>query len=106
MKYTYHVPVQGDQEQLQATVARLFPGVDPQITQRATGTSNVDWDNLDSLADLLEAKPVYSSFVTFTLEDDPTSYSVEQRDFLNQPRIEFLREYSPQDLFGHEETER
>jgi hypothetical protein len=75
------------QDELKATIKRLFPGADPQETQRATGTSNIDWQNLDSLADLLNAQPVYSPFIKFTLID-PGEPSQEQRDFLSQPGIE------------------
>jgi hypothetical protein len=64
VKVIYYVPVGAQsQDQLQATIMRLFPGAEPRGTKRATGASNVDWQNLDSLADLRDAKPAYSPLV-------------------------------------------
>jgi hypothetical protein len=87
------------QDELKATIKRLFPGADPQETQRATGTSNIDWQNLDSLADLLNAQPVYSPFIKFTLVD-PGEPSQAQRDFLSQPGIEVYREIDAQEVLS------
>jgi hypothetical protein len=95
---TYHVPV-GDQDQahLMATVERLF-ATDPKITQRATGTTNINWQDLDSLADLLDAEIEYSPFVTFTI-GDPGFFTQEQQIFLDQPGIDIYREHNPLDVF-------
>lgn len=108
MKVTFHVPVTQGQDQAKAMVMRLFPGSDPQVTQRAIGTSNINWQDLDSLADLLDAHVVYSPFVTFTLTEPITEPSQEQCDFLSQPGIEVQREIDPQELLSqlyHDEIE-
>jgi hypothetical protein len=100
MKVTFFVPVGAQsQEQLKATIKRLFPGTDPATTERATGTTGVDWQNLDSLGDLLNAQPVYSPFIKFTLVD-PGEPSQAQREFLSQPGIEVHREIDPEELLS------
>lgn len=101
MKVTFFVPVGAqDQDQLKATIKRLFPGTDPTTTERATGTTGIDWQNLDSLADLLNAQAVYSPFIKFTLTDPPEEPSQEQREFLSQLGIEVHRELDPQELLS------
>lgn len=98
MKITFHVPAsRQDQDQLQATIKRLFPAAIPEVTQRATGTSNIDWQDLGSLSDLLGAQIVYSTFVTFTIEA-PESYNEEQQQFLARSGIEHHREIDPEEL--------
>lgn len=106
MKITYYVPVKAqEQEQLLATVKRIFPGSTAKITQRATGTSNIDWQNLESLADLLEAKPIYSPFVAFTI-DAPESYSRDQQAVITRPGVEIHREIDPQELLNEIKGEK
>jgi hypothetical protein len=108
MKITYYVPTT-DQEQAElcATIARLFPGSDPHVTQRATGTSNIDWQHLDSLADLLDAKPTYSPFVVFSTDPAPDTYQPEQITILKRPGVETRRDIDPQELLDeiHKEME-
>jgi hypothetical protein len=99
-KITYHVPATPEnQAQLLTTVKRLFPGAAPTITQRATGTTGVDWEHLDTLADLLDAKPTLSPFVTFTLNVDHVEHTPEQQDFLGrQIGTDQHTEYTPEEL--------
>lgn len=97
-KVTYHIPTtEQDQEALKATVKRLFPEAEPTITKRATDTLNINWQDLDSLADLLDAKIDYSSFVSFTIEE-PESYTDEQVALFDRPGIEVKRDIDPGDF--------
>jgi hypothetical protein len=108
LKLTYYVPTTSqDQAELLATIARLFPGTAPAVTQRATGTSNIDWQNLDALADLLNAQVVYTPYIVFTLDPapDPASYSAEQVALLNGPGVEVKRDIDPQELLKQIEDE-
>jgi hypothetical protein len=101
MKTTYHVPTtKQDQEQVKATVKRLFPGSSPTITQRAIGTLNINWQDLDSLADLLGASVEYGPFVTFIIESSDAGYNQEQEQFLKRPGIEVHNEIDPQELLN------
>ena len=96
MKVTYHIPTtQQEQDELKATVKRLFPASEPEIKQRATDTLNINWQDLDSLADLLDAKIDYSPFVSFTI-DEPETYTDEQVALFDRPGIEVHREIDPQ----------
>ncbi len=104
MKIIYYVPTtKQNQEQDKAIVKRLFPASSPQITQRATGTSNIDLSNLDSLADLLDAQATYSPFVTFTIDAPEAGYSQEQEQFLMQPGIEVHNQIDPEELLSAQE---
>jgi hypothetical protein len=107
MKVTYSLPTTKEQQaELIASIKRLFPGTEPTVTQRATGTSNIDWQNLDSLADLLNAKPTYSPFVVFSLDPAPTAYSQEQQNIIEQPGVEIKRDIDAQELLNQIQRER
>ena len=99
MKVTLYVPVGAqDQDQLKATIKRLFPGSDPTTTELATGTTGIDdWQNLDSLDDLSNAQPVYSPFIKFPVTDPQKEFS--------QSCSEVHREIDPQELLSQVSAE-
>jgi hypothetical protein len=98
-KVTYHIPTtQQNQDELQTLVKRLFPDSEPAITQRAIGTLNINWQDLDSLADLLDAKPELAPFISFTI-DEPETYTDEQVKLFDRPGIEVHRQIDPEELF-------
>jgi hypothetical protein len=98
MKTTYYVPTDKEhQDELQETVRQLFQ-VEPSITQRATDVK-IDFDSLDSLADLLGAEVIETPHVVFTLEDATQKLTLEQQAFLlSYPEATISKDYTPEEV--------
>jgi hypothetical protein len=71
------------------------------VKQRATDTSNIDWQNVEDVdfADLLNAQAVSRPFVTFTIvEDEIQGYTDEQAALFGQPGIVVQGEIDPEEF--------
>jgi hypothetical protein len=105
MKVRYYIPTtEQEQDELLATVKRLFPDSTPEVTERAVGV-DFDFAKMDTFADLLNIQPsqiVKRPHVTFTIEIvDRFTPTPEQEALLTRPGVEHRRDFDVSEVLGH-----